>query len=536
MLWQVFDPAAQTERLLLMPRSKPADGDAWLASARLANRLRHPGLGEVEDIGLADGYGYIAYRRSAGLTVDEWLARHRVPPGPDAATWLGAAAQGLAAVHEAGQNLGDVQPFQLLLGADGRAVLLGLGHSGQGLAADGAARQRQRGAAADEVLALGLLLNRLLGGRAPLECTDTREVINRLPPLGNDFVRLGFDAGQPVAEALRAICNRATATQPSQRYPNARAMAKALEAWAENQLNPEGGSVGQLLERVLRFGALPVTRPEAVRSVRAGGLDRQHSGALAALVLQDLALTFELLRRVNQARIRDGRTATGPILNVQRAVAMVGLAELDAAAASLRPWPGVLAPERVVNLRLALARAHKAADVALALAPAGFEPEIVRLATYAQNLGRLLMQYHLPDEADQIERLMQAPPPTEDHPNPPGLSERVAAFAVLGCEIDALTLAALRHWGMGDELQQLAQRPDPDAPVHHTSGDLDSLRLTAALSTELVDALALQEPQRRRTLEAVTRRYARPLGLSAREIQLALFPEAAQDAVRRKPT
>jgi len=536
MLWHVLDERVQAERLVLMPRAKPADASAWLTAVRAATRLEHPALAPVEDLGVADGYAYLAYDRALGLTLDERLARHRVPSPAEAATWAAAAAQGLALVHEAGHTLGDLQPFQWVLAADGKAVLLGLGFAGQLPGADAAARQRQREQAADEVLCLGLLFNRLVGGAAPLETTDPQEVVRRLPPQGNDFVRLGFDAAHPVPEALRAICNRGTATQPSQRYPSARALVRALEAWVDHLRHPEGGTVGQLVDRLQRFGGLPVTRPEAVRSVQAGGLEQQHSGALAALVLQDLALSFELLRRVNQARAREGRAADGVVLSIQRAVAMLGLVEVASAATALRPWPGVLPPERVLNLRLALARAHKAADVARLLAPAGYEPEIVRLVTYTQNLGRLMLQYHLPDEADQVERLMQPPPATEAHPNPAGMTEQQAAFAVLGCDLDALTHATLRQWGLAEGLQKMATRPDADSPVHHAGSDPETLRLTAALATELVDALALPTQRRRQSIEHATRRYARALGLSARDIQMALFPEAAQAAVDRTLT
>lgn len=533
MLWQVLDERSQADRLVLMPRAKLPDPTAWTTAARAALRVQHPSLAEPLDLGLVDGHAYLAYDRALGQTLDERLARHRVASPTEAAAWAAAVAQALAQVHEAGHLMGDLQPFQWLLAADGKAFLLGQGMAGPGPGADGAARQRLRDQAADEVLCLGLLLNRLLGGAAPLETTDPQEVVRRLPPHGKEFVRLGFDAAHPVPEALRAICNRATATQPSQRYPTARALARALEAWVDHQRHPEGGTVGQLVDRLQRYGGLPVTRPEAVRNVQAGGLERQHSGALAALVLQDLALSFELLRRVNQARAREGRASDGAVLSVQRAVAMLGLQEVAAAASALRPWPGVLPPERVLNLRLALARAHKAADVARLLAPAGYEPEVVRLVTYTQNLGRLLVQYHLPDEADQIERLMQAPPPTEDHPHPTGLTEQQAAFAVLGCDLDALTQATLRHWGLADGLMKMASRPDLDSPVHHPSSDPETLRLTAALGIELVDALALPEPRRRQRIEQVTRRYARALGLSVRDIQLALYPEAAQAAVDR---
>lgn len=530
MLWAVLDERDQQERLLLMPRAKPADFALWQQAVQRAVRLQHAALAPVRELGLVDGHAFIAYERRLGRTLDEHLSRHRVPAPLEAASWALHWAEGLATVHEAGWCLGELQPFQALIGDDGRAHLLGLGLDAHGPATDAPGRQRQREGAAAEVLSLGLLLNRLVGGRAPLEQTDTQDVLRRLPPHGSDFVRLGFDAAHPVPEALRAIVNRSTATQPSQRYPNARALAKALSAWVGHQQHPEGGAVGQLLDRVQRFGALPVTRPEAVRGVQGAGLEQQHSGALAALVLQDIALAFELLRRVNQARAREGRNE-GQVLNLQRAVAMLGIGELGAAAAALRPWPGVLAPERVLNLRLAVARAQRAAELAQALAPAGYESEVVRLVSYAQGLGRLLLQYHLPDEADQIAQLM-LPPPGEGAVQAVGMGERLAAFAVLGCDLDSLTQALLRHWGLGEELQRLTQRPDPEAAIHPPQGDLDALRLSVALAQELADALAQSEPHRRRAIEACTRRYARALGLTPRDIQVALFPEQAQAALK----
>ena len=536
MLWQVVDSRNRQELLLAIPRQRPADPQAWLQAARQAARIEHPGLAAPVEIGLTDPWPYIAYPRRLGLTLDERLTRHRQPAPPECAQWLECALEGLAAAHDAGLSHGDPQPFLLLLADDGQAQLLGLGLHGESWQADARARQKRQLENLDDVVCLGLLLNRLLGGRAPLECTDTREAMLRLAPHaphGRDIVRLGWEQAHPVDDALRAIVNRSTASQPAQRYLQARAFARALEGWRERIQNPEGGMVAQLLDKLKRFGGLPITRPEAVKTVLAGGLERRHGDELAGLVLQDLALTLELLRRVNLARRREGGAQQAAVLNVARAIAMLGLGELAQAAQALKPWPGVLAAERVVNLRLALARAHKSAEVARALAPAGYDSEVLRLAALAQNLGRLLLQYHLPDEAEQIERLQQPPEPSEDNPHPQSMSERLSAFAVLGCELDDLGAAALRHWGLGDELQQMARRPEADQPIHHAQGDVETLRLTCALANELVDALAERDLRRRRQrIEAVTRRYARALSLSAREVQLALFPESAQAAVQ----
>ena len=532
MLWHVFDTRLPRELLILLPRQQPTDAaarEAWLATQRLAAKVEHPAVSVPVEFGFSDPWPYIAYERGLGLTVDERLVRHRVPQPVQAAAWLRDAAEGLAAVHDAGWLLADLQPFHLLLAEDGRARLIGLGLLDSGPAAEPQRRARQQAGAEEELLCLGLLLNRLLQGRPPLEATDTREVIKRLPPLGSDFVRLGFEPTHPVDDALRAIVNRATATQPSQRYLQARPFARALTGWLERSKNPEAGAVAQLLERLQRHGCLPITRAEAVKAVAAGGLEQRHTAAMAGLVQQDVALTLELLRRVNMAR----RSGADSVLSLQRAINMLGQTEVRSLASSLRPWPGVLAPERVLNLRLALARTLKAADVAVPLAPAGYDPEVLRLTVLLQNLGRLLLYYHLPDEADQVQRLMQPPPPTEEQPNPAGLHERQAAFSVLGCDLDSLSSGAIRHLGLGEEAMQLAQRPELDAPIHPPHGDLDALRLTSSLAIELIDAVALAEPRRRQMLDATTRRYARAMGLTAREIQLALFPESAQAAVQR---
>ncbi|MBH9553456.1 HDOD domain-containing protein [Inhella gelatinilytica] len=533
MVWQVADSRNRQDLLLVLPRHRPVDPGAWLAAARQATRLEHPGLPTPADTGFADGLPYLAYARSLGQTLTEWLVSHKAPTGVEASRWLERLLQALGIVHDAGFTHGDLQPFTVVLGDEGRAFVLGLGLLGAQWEESAEARRRRQGEALEDVLCVGLLANRLVGGRAPLECTDTRETLLRMPPHGPEIVRLGFESTHPVDDALRAILNRSTATQPTHRYLQAWAFARALEGWRERAQNPEGGSVARLLDRLTRYGGLPVTRPEALKSIQAGGLEGRHVGELTGLVMQDLALSLEVLRRVNLARRREGGSGYSAILNVGKALALIGLKELSAAAQALRPWPGLLAPERVVSLRLAVARAHKAAEIAERLAPRGYDPDMLRLTALGQNLGRLLASYHMPDESEQIDRLQVAPEPTEAVPSPRGLSERQAAFAVLGCELDDLGVAALRAWGLGDEFAQLIRRPDPEQPVPHGSGDLDGLRLICAMANELVTLLAQRDLKRRRIgLELITRRYARTVGLSLEVVHMAVYPESAQASIQ----
>jgi non-specific serine/threonine protein kinase len=70
----------------------------------------------------------------------------------------------------------------------------------------------------------------------------------------------------------------------------------------------------------------------------------------------------------------------------------------------------------------------------------------------------------------------------------------------------------------------MMRRPSPDAPVRGGHGDAELLRLTCSLANELVEALVGAEKSRKSAVEAVTRRYARALGIGLREVHAALAP------------
>ena len=254
-------------------------------------------------------------------------------------------------------------------------------------------------------------------------------------------------------------------------------------------------------------------------------------------MLQDLALTFEMLRAVNTAQVRGGQVAgAGPVLTIRRAIAMLGLDGVRRAALSLRAWPGPLDEASATRLQQQFDRVKRAARVAQSLRPAGYDPEVVYLVTLLQNLGRLAVHYHFPDEAQQIARLMQpAPNPKDGEPDDPGMTEEAASWAVLGTGIDDLGVAVARHWGLDTAVQHMVRRLPLSAPVRQPDTDDDTLRLTASCGIEAVDALAQPAAHVQQALQRVLQRYARPLGLTLKDLQMALelLPAGADDVARR---
>jgi eukaryotic-like serine/threonine-protein kinase len=287
-------------------------------------------------------------------------------------------------------------------------------------------------------------------------------------------------------------------------------------------------------------GVLPASPGGADKAAKMASMERERTSQLADVVMQDLALTVELLRQVNAALFKGSReTASGPVLTVRRAIAMLGLNGVRRAALSLRPWPGPLNEADALELQRTMRRAQRAAAVAQALRPAHWDAEVVAVVTLLQSLGNLLLHYHLPDDVRQIKRLMQAQPVPrrpgragEDGPPDmqPGLGEVDAALAVLGVEPDAVAAAVARHWGLDDGVALLMRRLPRETSVLLPDSDDAFLRTLASCAHETLDAAAQPASQTAAALARVAHRYAKALQTTPESLKEALSASVAERA------
>lgn len=526
MLWLVQDPRIGQDLLLAMPRQRPDSAAVlgrWHQAARRAVRVDHPALAHAVEVGEHEGWPYVTYDPGHGALLQDLIGRKGVA-APELVPRALQALQGLAFAHEAGIAHHDLQPGMLLCAETGPCRLLGLGVALEGSeAAGGASLQIARGAVERDLLGFGLVMHHALSGPPALDQPDVGVVIERVPPLGRELVRLPWSTHHPIPEALRAIVNRATDRQERQRYRNARTLQRALEGWLAAEGENGGGPMALLQDRIRAAGILPAVPGGAARAARLAMMERERTNELAEIVLQDVALAFELMRVVNGVQVR-GAMAAGsrPVLTIRRSIALMGLDGVRQTALSLRPWPGPLNDAQAGELEHLLARTHRAARIAQWLRPAGYDAEVVYLLTLLQNLGRLVTQYHFPDEATQIRRLMLPVPALKPgEPDEPGMTEDAAAFAVLGVDSEALAAAVARQWGLDDSVVHMIRRVPLGAAVRQADTDDEVLRLAASCANEIVDAQGLPAPAALRALQRVTHRYGRALGLTLREVQLS---------------
>jgi len=540
MAWRAFDTHSGQELVLVLPRQQPPDPPslaAWLEQARRGARLVHPNLARAVEVGEQESWPFVAYDSAIGLTLSERTPIREGDPADDIARWMAQALAGLAFAHDAGFAHHDVQPFLLTLADNGSLRVLGLEVATPEteflpLPVDGTdvneQLRRARLAAERDVLALAVVMHGLLAGAPALEQTDVASVIARLPPYGRETLRLPWDLPRPVPDALRAIANRGTDRQPRQRYRNARTLARALEGWLEADANQGFDAHAKLIDRVRQIGALPALPGAAARAARLALMEREHTEELAQVVLRDPALSFELLKSVNSAKVRGTQVSgNGPVLTVRRAIAMLGLDGVRSCALALRNWPGPLDATGAHDLEQCVDQSQRAARVAQLLRPAGYDSEVISLVALMQNLGRLVVQYHFADEMRQVRRLMQpSPDEAPDGVPEPGMSEQAAAYAVLGADIEGMGAAVARWWGMDDAVLHMIRRLPLQLPVRQADGDDDVLRVVASAANEAVDALALPALQQAGAIERVAQRYARVLNLAAKDVHDALQASA----------
>jgi len=203
-------------------------------------------------------------------------------------------------------------------------------------------------------------------------------------------------------------------------------------------------------------------------------------------------------------------------------------------ARGVKSWPGALKPAAAQALEDLLFQVRCAGHVAQALRPRGYDAEVIYIIAVLQNLGRLVIQYHFPEEAEQMAALMR---PTQSPDGMAGpdhqLSEETACFAVLGMDIDTVGVAAIRFLELDSETLAICRRLPLRGTVYSTREDAEILRITASCANEAIDALRWPPQRAASELTLVVQRYAKALGLTPQILKSVLQPYGLEDDVVR---
>lgn len=227
--------------------STAAPEERWLAEARTAARVNHPGVACVYDVGVDQGVRFLVMELVPGQTLRAILQRAgRLAPA-QAVALAARLADALEDVHRHGIVHCDVKPQNIVIAPDGNPRLVDFGIAQVGSSAGSghaygsalyAAPEQLRGGALDastDVYALGGVLYHMLVGRPPFT-GDTAEAVaaqrlSTAPPAPRTL-------NPGISLALESVVLTALASDPAQRFPSAAAFAGALRSLDERAAPP----------------------------------------------------------------------------------------------------------------------------------------------------------------------------------------------------------------------------------------------------------------------------------------------------------
>ncbi len=270
-IWKAHDPKLNREVAIKELRPELAADrqirERFVREARLMGQLTHPGIVPIHLVGENEcGTPYYVMKFVHGRTLEDAISAYHQQPTPlafrDLLRHFGDICQTIGFAHTQSVIHRDLKPSNIMLGDFGETLVLdwglakwlepgsstpsvldipavdqGLTQAGQILGTPAYISPEQiNGHPAGpltDIYALGVILYEILVGRCPYQGADTLEVLLQVR---KGQVSAPSQLRDDIPRGLEAVCLKAMAYHPSDRYQTAADLARAVEGWLADEL------------------------------------------------------------------------------------------------------------------------------------------------------------------------------------------------------------------------------------------------------------------------------------------------------------
>ncbi len=534
------DPHLQREvaiKTLHFAHPDPQQNQQLLAEARIVSQLRHPSIVPIFEAGEEQGDLYLVFEFVPGKNLGDYLKANGQLTPVKAIAIINSVLEAIAHAHAAGIIHRDLKPNNILIDSDGMPRVMDFGIAAHVEARSNDAEafmgtpaymapeyiDRREHSERSDVFSAGLVLYELLTGQRAVQGENIHEVMNRV---ANEEIRL--PAGSEIDDELASVLYKAIARDRQQRFASATRMREALDAYLEpddpvTSSDAKQSTIDFLLRRMRRKSDFPALSESVSTINKITGSDKESISNLSNSILKDFSLTNKILRLVNSVYFR--QAGGGNISTISRAVLVLGFDAVRNISITVMLFEHLQNKGNANLLKEEFLRANLAAILAKNIGEktSARDVEQAFICSMFHSLGRLLSQFYFPDESEEIKRLIEQKP----------CSEEAAAVQVLGISFEDLGIGIARTWGFPNLIVN-SMRKLPAGAVRKANTVEERMRILSAFSNELCTMISGVEPeQRQKELRKITARFGENIALgdqALRETMEKSFQEVAQFA------
>lgn len=520
------DPHLQREvaiKTLHFSTPDPQKNAQLLSEARMVSQLRHPNIVPIFEAGEEDGDLYLVFELVQGKNLSEFLAKAGRQSAVKAIAILMPVLDAIAHAHAAGIIHRDLKPSNILIDRAGMPRVMDFGIAAR-LEATSAQPQvfmgtpsymapeyilRRESSERSDVFAAGLVFYELLTGQRAAQGADNREVMNLIASSDIKLPR-GFE----IDDQLISILYKAIARDPAQRFASASQMREALDSYLEPEepvatADTRQSTIDFLLRRMRTKSDFPALSESVSTINRITGSAKESISNLSNSILKDFSLTNKILRLVNSVYYR--QAGGGSISTISRAVLVLGFDAVRNIAITVMLFEHLQNKSNANQLKEEFLRANLAGILAKDIGEkiSARDIEQVFICSMFHNLGRMLSQFYFPDESEEIRRLVEQKPGSED----------AATIQVLGLSFEDLGIGIARTWGFPNLIVN-SMRKLPAGNVRKANTTEERMRILSAFSNELCALISDGDPeQRNKELRRISARFGDNVALSEQALR-----------------
>ncbi len=497
--------------------------DQLVAEARTVSRLQHANVVSIFDIGMHQQCPYLVLEFIDGTSLQQVIGES--PDLERSLQIMRDVLEGVAAAHALDIIHCDIKPANILISEQGQAKVADFGLAWLADMADGGDAlygtpqymapeyiETHRHRKVSDVFSIGLVCYEMLTGKPVFRGKDVYQV---LYAIANTEIEAPSRLNPGIDDRLDALLLKALHKNPGERYADAGAMLQALNDYLSlDDTAPRSHHVDAtasfLLRRIRHKKDFPAFSHTISVLNRASASDTDNLTSVSNTILKDYSLTNKVLRLVNSAYYNRGG---GKISTISRAVVMLGINPVRSIATGLMLFEQMQNKMQSSQLKEQAVQALFSGLLANSLARLSniAHPEEAFLCALLQQLGRMLVRFYLPEEAQAIDKLILQQ----------NCSEDAAARQVLGTTFPRLGISVAREWGFPELITESMKPLDFDKlPSPETPGE--QLHLVAQFSNALASCLTLPLQQQAPAINTLTRQFTQALGLDGEKVSALL--------------